>query len=76
MKTFTDIQRFPEGTSGHSSNSVMINVIEADPKREGLYIMRQYQVGDSYKTRKYCLMYGKKNQAAIIEASRNMIEVA
>jgi len=75
MKTFTSIEAYPEGTCGFRDNGRKIYVIEADPKREGLYKMSEYQVSDSEKTQKFSKYYGKCNQAKIIELSKNMIEV-
>jgi hypothetical protein len=76
MKTYTRAARYPVGTVGHSKNSMMINIIEPDPKREGLYIWSQYQTQKGAKARRFCWMYGKCNQAAILKETKNMIEVS
>jgi predicted ATPase len=69
MKTFTSIKK---SYHGHS----VITIIEADLKREGLYKMGEIHVGRFDKPRKFSLAYGKKNQAKIIAAAKDMIEVA
>ena len=74
MKTFTSISKFPAGTSGHAKDMREIRIIEADPKREGMYIQRRIQVGGG-KVRIHCDYYGKKNQAKIIENAQKMFEV-
>ena len=76
MKTFTSIKKFREGSFGHDQNMRIIYIVEADPKREGLY--RATEVTTSYgdnKARNYSLYYGKCNQEKILEMTKKMIEV-
>lgn len=76
MKTFTSISKYSEGTVGHNENSRMIRVVEEDPKRAGLYIMREYQTHpNGRKTNRFCIGYGKSNQGWILERTKEMIEV-
>lgn len=75
MKTFTSIKAFPVGSSGHDKGMKRIYLIEADPKREGLYKMSEFQVKSGAKPKRFSLYYGKCNQAKILEESKSMIEV-
>ena len=74
MKTFTSIKKFPVGTIGHKEGGRIIFLIEADPKREGLYKMSEIQTGEGKKARKYPAYYGKCNQSKILELAKDMIE--
>ena len=75
MKTFTSISKYREGTAGFERNGRNIVIIEADPKREGLYKMGMYITMDGEKTTRHSLAYGKSRQSEILEASKDMIEV-
>tara|TARA_R110000851_G_scaffold1183_1_gene4133 strand:+ start:1152 stop:1382 length:231 start_codon:yes stop_codon:yes gene_type:complete len=75
MKTFTSIEKFTVGTIGHKEDGRIIFLIEADPKREGLYKMSEIQTEAGKKARKYPAYYGKCNQSIILELSKGMIEV-
>lgn len=75
MKTFTSIQTFPEGTCGYREDSRRIFLIEADPKRDGLYKMSEFQTNQGGKADRFSMYYGKCNQAKILELSEDMIEV-
>ena len=76
MKTFTSIEKFPEGSVGHDQNIRQIYIVEADPKREGLYkaTVVQTSYGDD-KARSFSHYYGKCNQEKILEMTKTMIEV-
>ena len=75
MRTFTSIHTYPIGSCGYDKNERMIFLVEADPKREGLYKMSQFQTEEGKKPRRYSIYYGKCNQGNILEATKKMIEV-
>jgi len=75
MKTFTSIHKFPKGSCGYREGARRIFVVWADPKRDGLYRMTEFQAGAG-KTKQFSFLYGKSNQEKILKYTKDMIEVS